>query len=130
MSYLGTPPNSPMVNLVGLVLGDTPAVPVVAEKVAFTSELKGFDPLPFSPEHMARASHSPSDLVGRTEDAKPRMKPPDSVSSEQRRELLALGFRWDRVSRLYLALPQKSMLMIVVTFLFGSTRWRAASNHY
>ena len=79
MSYLGTPPNSPMVNLVGLVLGDTPAVPVVAEKVAFTSELKGFDPLPFSPEHMARASHSPSDLVGHTEDAKPRMKPPDSL---------------------------------------------------
>lgn len=85
----------------------TAAVPVVANNVAFPSELKGFDPIPFLPEHMAKAYHSPSELVGYTEGVKPRMKPPECVSLEQRRELLALGFRWDLVNRLYLATPEE-----------------------
>lgn len=87
--------------------GTTTAVPLVAEKVAFPDNLLGFDPLPFLDDTMARAYHSPSQLLGHEIDGKVAAMPPDCVGRETRGELHHLGLRWDKTARLCLALPEE-----------------------
>ena len=87
----------------------TPAVvvPTVASSVAFPEELQGFNPLPFLDEEFSRAYHDPSCLLHGQYREQPRMMPPDAVSAATRSELLHLGWRWDQVDRLALALPSE-----------------------
>eukprot|EP00435_Cladocopium_sp_Y103_P025667 s2641_g6.t1 len=85
--------------------GGTVTVPLEASRVAFPDSLLGFDPLPFLNDDMSRAYHNPSSLLGHVESDAPRMMPPDVATTDTRRELRALGLRWDDASRLCLALP-------------------------
>lgn len=87
--------------------GDTLVASLKADMVAFPNELTGFNPLPYLDDVMSRAYHNPSALVGWREGAKVRTMPPDVLTHETRAELLRLGWRWDRVSRLCLALPEE-----------------------
>ena len=86
------------------VRGAAPPVPLLAEKVAFPSELRGFDPKPFLPPMFCKAFDSPDSLV-QPQDRwrnKPRLR-----AFAKRTELHKLGMRWDKVCRLALALPQE-----------------------
>lgn len=79
----------------------------MASSVAFPDALRGFDPLPFLDGDFAQAYHDPNTLLHGQYQEQVRMMPPDAVSAAARVELLKLGWRWDQVDRLCLALPSE-----------------------
>ena len=82
--------------------GTTDVVPTVASAVAFPQELSDFSPEPFLPEPFLTAFTSPATLLG---DRCPG--PPPVINASEKGELWHLCWRWDKVGRLCLALPEE-----------------------
>ena len=76
----------------------TEVVPLVAERVVFPGQLRGFDATPFIPEPFREAYSSPSKLL--QPDRQPLAVPPVTTN---RAELWHLCWRWGSVDRLLLA---------------------------
>ena len=80
----------------------TEVVPLVASRVAFPRELKGFDPIPYLPEPFRTAYSDPGSLLTATSSG--IVVPPLTTN---RCEFWHLCWRWDSVDRLLLAVEDE-----------------------